>query len=182
LGRELKVYKCPEDNFYTPEQRPFGALARPRSVGLNWFLGEQGAGRKAKSDLLMDIQIYTVYFKLADFRKLSSSQIINFIDKHPDSFEINSGGAFQRPFWSFPAWYELPASYHSRGCVMAFCDGHAEYKKWTVPQSVQPVLFKWGDANGLHEARTFFTSGESTNDLAWVYFHMGETVNRSLPF
>jgi prepilin-type processing-associated H-X9-DG protein len=38
-------------------------------------------------------------------------------------------------------WNMIPASYHGGGCCLSFADGHAEFKKWVVPQTRQPVRY-----------------------------------------
>jgi len=35
-------------------------------------------------------------------------------------------------------WVDLPASYHDRGCMFSFADGHAEIHKWMSSDTLRP--------------------------------------------
>src|SRR5688572_26093528 len=108
----LRVYKCPEDNFYNPEQRTLGWRARPRSVSLNVSVGDYpfpmpDSKRKYWPNMYKAVK-YKIYGSLADFVKRSPAEIFTFIDEHPDTVAHTALGAFLPPgdHWvSLPTWF-----------------------------------------------------------------------------
>jgi len=57
-------------------------------------------------------------------------------------------GAFFIPYSSGSSvpgkWYDLPPMRHSQGTTFAFADGHAIYRKWTDPHTLQAASGSWG--------------------------------------
>ncbi|MGA2677782.1 MAG: hypothetical protein ABSF37_00620 [Sedimentisphaerales bacterium] len=41
-------------------------------------------------------------------------------------------------------WYDLPPMIHSQGTTFSFADGHAIYRKWTDPHTLQAANCGWG--------------------------------------
>jgi prepilin-type processing-associated H-X9-DG protein len=84
---------------------------------------------------------YTLTYKrFSDLRAPSPAQAWVIIDIHPDC--VVDGFFDLRPDTNEPAyWRAVPASYHDGGCTMVFADAHAQFKKWLVPQTQQPVLY-----------------------------------------
>jgi len=166
LGRQLRLYKCPEDNYYTPEQKPLGWRTRPRSVTLNYFLGDYPPRKRIAGTSVG--YVWVIYKRTADFRKLSPSGVFSIIDEHPDSIQY-SLGAFQTPELEYYVWHSVPASYHDGGCTMSFCDGHVEYKRWSSATR-QPVLLEaW---NSVERGDKVFAE----KDVLWLIRRMGETI------
>jgi prepilin-type processing-associated H-X9-DG protein len=58
-----------------------------------------------------------------------------FLDESPAC--INDG--FFALIISGPAWSDVPAAWHSRGCNFSFADGHAEYWRWTDSRMITLV-------------------------------------------
>ena len=79
---------------------------------------------------------------------------INQITKPAERFVfIDNGSAKSGPFfvvysgsgYSAPGrWYDLPPVIHSQGTTFSFADGHAIYRKWTDPHTLQAVSGSWG--------------------------------------
>ena len=145
----LKVYKCPEDNYYTEAQKPLGWKTRPRSVGMNLVLGSN----KVYGDRLKDcLEHYRVMRRDSDFRAVSPGDIYSMIDEHPDSHDGSYGAVFGPPTLQTRNWGAYPASWHGRGTTLVFCDGHAIIKRWLNSTTVQPVTYQllgydWGRGN-----------------------------------
>ncbi len=51
----------------------------------------------------------------------------------------SSGGGSQ-----LGKWYDLPPMIHSQGTTFSFADGHAIYRKWTDPHTLQAANCGWG--------------------------------------
>lgn len=146
LGQSAKVYKCPADPFLSPDQRALGWRERVRSVSMNGFMGD-GRGYVAatlgKSGGLAvsgrRLFPWRCYIRLGDIS--SPAQACVFIDEHPDS--IGDGFYALAIRTNGPTWWgpDLPAGQHDGGCTLVFADGHAEAKKWVVPETKQPVQY-----------------------------------------
>ncbi|MBI2928008.1 MAG: prepilin-type N-terminal cleavage/methylation domain-containing protein, partial [Verrucomicrobia bacterium] len=142
--QEWRVYKCPEDKFLNPAQRRAGWTARVRSVSMNQYIGGMyyRVGADQYGQLSSEWQYpgaLKFYAKDTQFQKLSPATAWVFIDEHPDSIhEIHflldplSSNTGQKLTWG-----ELPASYHNGGAGLGFADGHAEIRRWVVPQTRQ---------------------------------------------
>ena len=142
------LYHCPEDTFLSPEQRAAGWTQRSRSVSMNLALGDgiDPSGR-LKSHSFLDLlgsdgaTHPAHYFTSLDaLIGLSPSMAFVFIDEHPDS--ICHPAFYTQCNLTLVQWYLLPASYHGGGTTMCFADGHGEYKKWIVPETRQPVIYR----------------------------------------
>ncbi len=126
--RNAGVYHCPSDQSDDPK---YGS--RVRSCSMNSFVGvisippgdiANGASEKqTKSG-------YETYSKLSDFRRLSPSDGIVFLDERADS--INDGFFQIDPaaITGTGVYDDLPAIYHNKASSFSFADGHAELHKW----------------------------------------------------
>jgi prepilin-type processing-associated H-X9-DG protein len=56
------------------------------------------------------------------------------------------------------SWVDYPATYHNGANGMAFCDGHAQIRKWT-----DPVVL-----NMRTEDPSSLPATAGNNDLAWL--------------
>ncbi|MEW6157643.1 MAG: type II secretion system protein [Verrucomicrobiota bacterium] len=152
-----KVFKCPEDTFLSPAQRSAGLAERPRSVSMNYFVG---FANEPEGDFFASkerIRGTVLFVRMSDFNRTNPSQIYVFLDEHPDSI---TGGCMLPPVSkSDTAWPRLPASYHLKGSILSFADGHAEYKRWVSRTTIEPVLYShWADraTKGLSSDRRDF--------------------------
>ena len=146
-SRNPGIYHCPADDSTVP-----GEGQRVRSFSMNAFVGSQP----------YTPDTYKVYFHMADFR--FPSDTFTFLDEHPDS--MNDG-------WFLPVlsptdtsdWQDLPGSFHSRACDIAFADGHVELHRWQDASTLKPITKQY--RQGLP-----FTPPQPARDLAWVIQHM----------
>jgi prepilin-type N-terminal cleavage/methylation domain-containing protein/prepilin-type processing-associated H-X9-DG protein len=129
LHNSTKVYKCPSDNFVSPEQRALGWNHRVRSIAMNCKIGP-GRDLSFKEGLR-----YRYFPTTSSFINLSPAEAWLMIDQHPDSI---SDGFFRvtiDPLRPVAVWTQLPGSMHNRACTISFIDGHAEVKRWVDPKT-----------------------------------------------
>jgi prepilin-type N-terminal cleavage/methylation domain-containing protein len=142
-------YHCPEDTFLNPAQKAEGWTQRARSVSMNWVMGDgMNDSGEPKSLGGLDYaavgpggQPYTshFFFRFTALATIGPAMACVFLDEHPDSVWLSP--AFKADYNSATViWLQLPASYHDQGCTLSFADGHEEYKKWVVPQTVVPIF------------------------------------------
>jgi prepilin-type N-terminal cleavage/methylation domain-containing protein/prepilin-type processing-associated H-X9-DG protein len=148
ISRDAKPYHCPEDTFLSPAQRAAGWAQRARSVSMNFVMGD-GIAEFEEPKSLRGIDYdgtgqgqpsYVSHFfiRITDLAKIGPSMACVFLDEHPDSMFLSPTFAvFYNP--NVVEWRQLPASYHNGGCTFSFADGHEEYKKWVVPQTIVPI-------------------------------------------
>jgi prepilin-type processing-associated H-X9-DG protein len=126
----LAIYKCPADNFVSPDQRAAGIMARPRSYSMNMFCGANSPNPSTDSGNFL-YKDYGQYLKATSIPNPAGIYVT--MDEHPDS--INDGFLQTDPHtdiskWSPPTWNDIPATYHNGACGFAFADGHAEIHKF----------------------------------------------------
>jgi prepilin-type N-terminal cleavage/methylation domain-containing protein/prepilin-type processing-associated H-X9-DG protein len=129
LGRytaaAIGVYKCPADNYLSPDQRAAGFPRRNRSLSMNSIFGRFSTGDDPTAHgLNWGFQQFRQYLKQTEVRRPAKTWL--FIDEHPDS--INDGYFINNPDVNY--WQDIPASYHNGACGFSFADGHSEIKKW----------------------------------------------------
>lgn len=129
-GGSYKIYKCPADNFISPQQRQRGWTERARSVSMN---GAVGSGNKAATDGLLNCE--RLYVKTSDVVDPPPASLWVFVDEHPDS--INDGAFFNAQ--NNGEWIDLPGNSHNNACGFAFADGHSEIHKWKGSVKKYPV-------------------------------------------
>jgi prepilin-type N-terminal cleavage/methylation domain-containing protein/prepilin-type processing-associated H-X9-DG protein len=141
-------YHCPEDTFLSPPQRGEGWTQRARSVSMNFVMGDgftdsgepKSRGGFAYYASVQNHEPYISrwFIRISDLAGIGPSMACVFLDEHPDSLWLSP--SFQLDYKpGVVIWRQLPASYHSGGCTFSFADGHEDYKKWVVPQTVVPV-------------------------------------------
>ena len=52
---------------------------------------------------------------------------------------IIKSGAFYVRYSGSRQWYDLPPMHHNQGTTFVFADGHAIYRKWTDPHTLNAV-------------------------------------------
>jgi prepilin-type processing-associated H-X9-DG protein len=75
------------------------------------------------------------------------------------------GGAFYIPYSSNTAglaWGDLPPVRHGFGTNFVFADGHAEYRKWTDPHTIEATKHDWGGQGWANAV------DNSDCDLRWI--------------
>jgi prepilin-type processing-associated H-X9-DG protein len=157
VGRSIKVFKCPADNFMTSAQTSKGWPGRSRSLSGNIGVGA-GNAEGGPWDTY-----YKHIIKMAEFQYPGPAETWVFLDEHPDS--INDAGFFNPHQGS---WIDYPATYHNGACGLAFADGHSEIHKWRASLTSQRALavkFTNG-VGGLGEQ-----SGDT--DIRWISYRGG---------
>ena len=132
-----EVYKCPADRSYvTISGRRH---SRIRSMGMSQAMGGPGVWLPAHSG---GRQLYKVFLKSPDLNFPGPSNLYVLLDEHPDS--INAGGFANQMVQNLNTAriIDYPASYHNGAAGLSFADGHAEIKKWSHADTVQPITFQ----------------------------------------
>ena len=114
--KTVAIYRCPADNSVWPK----GSLGKPRLRSMSMkscvhpynVWNTDGKVRIFKKD--------------ADMATMGAANLWMFIDENP--YSINDGYFACDP--EDNVWYDYPATYHNGAGGMAFCDGHAQIKKW----------------------------------------------------
>ncbi len=119
--KTVNVYHCPAD---TSTMSPSGMLnggngaqPRVRSMSMNAWVGPY----------LVWAPNYSVFYKETDLGVMGAANVWLFMDENP--YSINDGYMVEDP--SALQWVDYPASYHNRAGGIAFCDGHAQFRRWT---------------------------------------------------
>ena len=171
LGRymsyNVKVYKCPSDNYVSDLQRSLGWKERIRSVSMNWFVGPGPwyVGNPNTKPLIFSK--YRTFPKTSSYVTMSPAENWIIIDEHPDSlrdanFEIPVNAAGPTTSWS-----SLPSGDHNRAGTIAFADGHTEIKKWVAPSTIVPVRY----------APPGWAPSTDRRDFEWLLSHSTERVD-----
>jgi prepilin-type N-terminal cleavage/methylation domain-containing protein/prepilin-type processing-associated H-X9-DG protein len=168
LGQYSKangIYHCPADTYSCIESGQ--QMLRVRSLSMNGFIQGGAYGPASTSTWYPS---WRAYNKESDMTVPSPSNLIVFLDEHPDS--INDGWWITEVGTSLVAnpgaWEDLPASYHNRACGISFADGHSEIHRWLVDSTVQPV--KKVNYNGT-------ISALGSQDIMWTIQHVSAPVN-----
>jgi type II secretory pathway pseudopilin PulG len=171
-SKQTAIYKCPADKYTCVE----GGINmdRVRSISMNAFIegfaynnskdGEGYSYPVGQSHWYHagDTAIYRSFNKGSDITVISPSDLFLFAEEHPDS--INDGWMnviSSQP----PRWEDLPGSFHGKGSVFSFTDGHAAYHKWSVPgYTCAPVTMP---ANPINT----WSPGSPQDDYIWAASH-----------
>ena len=124
------IYHCPADKS-TVTLDGAGTFARVRSISMNSWIGFDTRDWMEPSAP----PYYKLNYKMSDLVHPGASDTWVFIDEREDSINdgwfavdmVNRGDKAH--------WVDFPASRHSRGAVLAFADGHAQFKKWQDPRT-----------------------------------------------
>ena len=133
--KTIRVYKCPSDWKTLPVGR--AKLPKLRSYSMNWFLGWiSGDGGRGEPPAT-----HRRYNNSTDIIDPSPANVLVFLDVHPESicwpfFGVGTQSSF----------FMLPASYHSKGTVITFADGHVEPKRWRDGRTM-PKQMDWHGHN-----------------------------------
>jgi prepilin-type processing-associated H-X9-DG protein len=156
ISRAAAPYHCPEDTFLSHAQRGDGWTQRARSVSMNYVMGD-GVGASGEPKSLTGGDYYWpgpdgtsyishFFIRIVDLRAIGPSMACVFLDEHPDSMELSP--AFSVAYNpDVVNWTQLPGSFHDGGCTFSFADGHEEYRKWIVPQTVVAIYYTNWDAS-----------------------------------
>jgi len=164
FGQAKNIYRCPADNFATPQQRALGWDSRCRSVSGNIYVGKGNGWADAPcwgtSGGPNNLGIYKGANKAGDLTIPGPSQSWVYMDEHPDS--INDAGAFApNNATNIP---DAPATYHGGAAGFSFADGHSEIHKWrgrTMTRDLKGVSYN---------ARNNFPCVTGDPDVYWYSF------------
>jgi len=144
LGGAVGIYKCPADNYLSPDQRAAGWRQRNRSISMNCLFGlysdevSGDTGSEGADSTPQGIHhggTYIQFLKTTTVPKPVNTWV--HLDEHPDS--INDGYFDNAP--GNTAWGDIPGSLHAGGCGFSFADGHAELRQWRSKTSKFPVQY-----------------------------------------
>jgi len=164
-AKNASIFHCPAD-MYTCSMYGQQTL-RVRSISMNGFI--QG-GAYGQADVSTWYSGWRAYNKMSDITAPVPSNLIVFVDEHPDS--INDGWWITEVGGNLTAnpgtWEDLPASYHNGACGFSFADGHSEIHKWLVGSTCQPV--KKVNYNGS-------ISAPGSVDIMWTIQHVSAPLS-----
>jgi prepilin-type N-terminal cleavage/methylation domain-containing protein/prepilin-type processing-associated H-X9-DG protein len=164
----IGVYKCPADNFLSPDQRRAGFTQRNRSLSMNSIFGIFSPyDGNTHAGLNWGFPQFMQYLKQTQVPKPAKTWL--FLDEHPDS--INDGYFINNP--DVNHWQDIVASYHAGACGFSFADGHSEIKKWKSSTSKYPVQFYYPSP-----PTTFDAAGR--DDFAWYLERTGYVLAGSM--
>lgn len=162
----LKVYKCPADNYVSPAQIAAGVSSRPRSYSMNCFFGayeppEMNPPNNGANN------IYPTYRQFLRGTSLRTpANLFVLLDEQADS--INDGWLQINPDPTATSWYDLPASYHNRDGSFAFADGHSEIHRWRSGTcTIIPVQYT-AQPHGPWPAFSTDSTGAGQFDYSWL--------------
>ena len=142
--KNVKVYKCPADNYVSSQQLAKGMTYRPRSYSMNMFVGPNMPPEAGPTTAVNGtFSGYRQFLTLSSIIRPANLWVV--MDEHPDS--INDGFLQSDPHtdisqWGAGSWNDLPASYHNGACGIAFADGHSEIHVWKSHTcTILPVRF-----------------------------------------
>jgi prepilin-type processing-associated H-X9-DG protein len=141
IGSDTSIFRCPSDRFVSPSQRARGWRSRVRSYSMNYYIG--------LTLFQPFVPGYRVFLKESDLVLPGGTFV--FADEHPDS--IDDTWFRGDPSAGRDSESNIPASFHNRGAVFSFADGHVELHRWRGTNFIRPVRF------------TYLSSPRPTNEV-----------------
>lgn len=142
------IYKCPADRKTLRAGRV--VVPKVRSYSMNWFLGWASRGGPRGEPP----PGHRRFYKLSELVEPSPSKAFVFLDVHPDSICWPFFGMTMQP-----SFHMFPASYHNRGAMFSFADGHVESKRWHDVRTYRPDRVDWHGHSHL---------SPQNPDLSWL--------------
>jgi prepilin-type N-terminal cleavage/methylation domain-containing protein/prepilin-type processing-associated H-X9-DG protein len=150
-NRSMAIYRCPADKSTVQDRITGAPLPQPRVRSYNMSLSINGYPEYDASSWVIPS-----YKKFTAIRKMTTSQLMVFIDVHEKSIYDTTFGIPNDTFWpNVYQWWDLPADRHNQGCNLSFADGHVEHWRWKVKKIYSPVV-KWGVVAVRDEEREDF--------------------------
>jgi prepilin-type N-terminal cleavage/methylation domain-containing protein len=121
-NKSVKIYRCPADTAMTTATPTMGnpnpvGVPRNRSYSMFYLLGADPATTPA------------AITKMSAIVNPPPSRESVFWEEDARSMDNGAIGIYGTSTGTWD-WWNLPSSYHSRGCELSFADGHAELWKW----------------------------------------------------
>ncbi len=130
FARTPRLFKCPADNYLSPEQKTLGWKQRVRSISMNAALGS-GGGKQVYVPPLRIVE------RLSEINNPRPECAWVLTDEQADS--INDPCLLVLP--GSYNWIDLPAAYHNTAGSFTFADGHADLKKWRDSRTlIRPTM------------------------------------------
>jgi prepilin-type N-terminal cleavage/methylation domain-containing protein/prepilin-type processing-associated H-X9-DG protein len=139
------LFKCPAD------PKKVNGIPTVRSYSVNgWMNPTTATGNSGSPHYLNPNNLpYRVFRRQANITK--PSEIFIALEESPGT--INDDWFVENP--GSTSWTDMPASFHNKCCAILFCDGHAQFRKWT-------------DSKVIAQAGNFTAADPNSGDLAWV--------------
>ena len=145
--KNASVFRCPEDQSKCLE----GAIRfdRVRSVSMNAYMHGVHANKYTGQETLgtWAQPPFRLFRRLSDISGIRPSTAFTFMDERSDSindpaWNMNLGLALDANNALTPDTFKIvdyPASWHDRGGLLSFADGHVEHWKWQDPRTTLPL-------------------------------------------
>ncbi len=160
-GRQSGIYKCPGDRSQViiGNQR----LPRVRSVSMSVAVGDPVGGSWLNYEV--SSPTYRIFLKASELAAVPASDILVFVDEHPDSINNGAYGVWMSDLAHPGADYifDFPGSFHNGACGFSFGDGHAEIKKWLDARTRPKPTYTGNLALGI--------STPKNPDSVWITRH-----------
>jgi prepilin-type N-terminal cleavage/methylation domain-containing protein/prepilin-type processing-associated H-X9-DG protein len=118
--RGIGVYHCPNDK-----------SASLRSYSMHPQLASYMWGKPTDQQLLNGIPGYPSVYTEGRMIKVPPSGTVVFVDESPPSINDSLLGVLA----TGDRWWDVPGSWHSRGCNFSYGDGHVEHWRWVDPRT-----------------------------------------------
>lgn len=144
-----RLYHCPAD--HSTVSYNGATYDRVRSLSMNSWIGfdTRDWGQPASG------ASFKLNSKMSDLLNPGPAQTWVFIDERENSINDGWFAVDMADTGANAIWVDLPAIRHNRGAVLAFADGHSEYKKWLDPTTTSPSLIPK-------------TPSPNNQDIAWL--------------
>lgn len=152
-NKQFKIFKCPADRTLWPllsGQRVF----QERSYAMNYFIGTKNIATPLVATF---DTTYRLYFKSGELNADNPVNRFVFIDVNPANICTPAFGVNM----TSDQFIHVPSSFHSKGGVLSFADGHVQWHKWMDPRTRKNNL----------PAGTIMNHGEfspGNQDLKWL--------------
>jgi hypothetical protein len=162
LGKYIgnaRVYKCPSDRDSFVRSVSMNNRLNPvRFLREPLVLGGNGTNYKVFKKI-DDVGTPDGIFVISDERSDSINEGNLAVDLSNTGNYLGVG--IEQPYW----WLDTPASYHSKGVVLSFADGHVERHQWQEKTTLGP-----------YGVTGFRRTSISDRDIAWFQRRTSERI------
>ena len=142
--KSTAIFKCPAD----PNINKAVHARTIRSYSCNAWMNP--TAMTLKSGYLVNPNNYCVFKKQTSIARISDT----FVTIEESTGSMNDAW-FVENLSSPKYWTDMPATYHSRSCILLMADGHTQLRKWT-------------DTSVLHALQPGAQADPASSDLAWL--------------
>lgn len=172
VGNSPGVFTCPSDRSFGINRKG-ERVPRVRSMAMSTWVGGPGIALQREGAPVSEL--WRVYLKSSDMTDPGPAGTFVFLDERSDS--INDG-EFAVAMWGYPdrpkdLWMiNWPSTYHMNAGTFSFADGHSEIKRWSHPQTLQPLSAT--DLGGFATACS--QPAPDNQDLIWMQEHSTQGI------